>query len=115
MGDVVDEDGREVPLDLEELEVPNLRFWMRDYACAPCRPGLRPRLRREARERMRVIATILRALDPLGATLWGVAVANDETVIPPAPAGQSFALDCPYRGGASGTWINAPKSNPSQS
>ena len=49
------------------------------YLCAECilQGYSLPRIRRESRERIMAMASILRALDPVGAILWGREVAND--------------------------------------
>lgn len=75
-GTVVD-DGEPVFLDLEELERPDIKYWFRDFCCTPCSPEVKPRVRREARERVRVLATILRAVFPGHANSWGLRGDND--------------------------------------
>lgn len=67
---------KEVFLDMEEFEIPSIREWFRDFCCTPCPPEVTPRVRPEARERVRVLATILRATYPVRASLWGVRAAN---------------------------------------
>lgn len=95
-GSVVDEKGKEVWLDLSCFDDPNIRYWFRDTATIPCRPGVSPRLREESRERFRVMATILRAIDPYGAELWGLRPANDETSLRlPTPLAVPRQA-CPY-------------------
>jgi len=79
-GCIVDSEGREVFLDLEVLEVPLIRGWFRDWACTLPRDGAVPRVRIEARERIRVLATILRASFPELAYTWGLCAANDNAV-----------------------------------
>lgn len=75
-GRIVGQDGKEVFLDMEEFERPNIREWFRDFL-KPLRDGARPRVREEARERVRILATVLSAHHPFDAMLWGVHVAND--------------------------------------
>ena len=85
-GCIVDANGREIFLDLEPFEVPFIREWFRDWACKPAKCGVRPRVREESRERIRVLATILRARYPERAMMWGVVAANDNETISPANA-----------------------------
>ena len=80
-GCIVDAKGREVFLDLEPFEVPFIREWFRDWACKPAKHGIRLRVRGESRERIRVLATILRARFPERAMMWGVVPANDNEPI----------------------------------
>lgn len=60
-GCIVDEVGRTVLLDMEVFEVPHIRDWFRDFCCTPCPPNITPYVRGEAKERVRILATILRA------------------------------------------------------
>lgn len=76
-GRIVDQAGREILLDMEEFERPNIRYWFRDFCGRPCPTHVTPRLRREARERVRILATLLRAVFPDKAQFWGVRPAND--------------------------------------
>lgn len=76
-GWISDARGAEVLLDMEEFERPFIREWFRDFCCTPCAPDIKPRIRDVARERVRVLATILRAAHPAKALLWGVRAAND--------------------------------------
>lgn len=80
-GTIIDADGADVLLDMEVFEHPGIRDWLRDFACTPCPADVTPRVRREAWERVRVMATILRAVAPEQAGLWGVRPANDHTPI----------------------------------
>ncbi len=66
----------EVFLNMEEFERPSIREWFRDFAQV-CPPDVTPRVRREARERVRIMATILSAYSPVNAGLWGIQPAND--------------------------------------
>lgn len=75
-GRVVGPDGKEVFLDMEEFERPNIREWFRDFL-KPLKEGARPRVREEARERVRIFTTVVSAHYPFDAMLWGVRVAND--------------------------------------
>ncbi len=76
-GRVIDEFGDEVFLDFEAFETPGTREWFRDWVYR--NPSSYPvrRLRSESFERVRVIATLLRASSPKSAILWGVRPAND--------------------------------------
>lgn len=69
--------GNEVFLDTEALEATSIREWLRDWACTAVPEGVRPRLREESRERIRVLATILATRFPFEASMWGVRAAND--------------------------------------
>ncbi|KCZ93829.1 hypothetical protein [Hyphomonas johnsonii] len=69
-------DGREVLLRLSVFEIPHIREWFRDYIqIVP--NGVETRLRGESKERVRVLATIMRAYYPEEAMMWGVRAAND--------------------------------------
>mgnify|MGYP003633463004 FL=1 len=90
-GCIVDSSGLEILLDLEPLERPHIREWFRDWVCAPLDSGTYPRVRRESRERIRVLATILRACFPDCARMWGVRAANDN--VPPGLTPQDYRND----------------------
>lgn len=82
LGLIVGPDGKEVELDTELFELPNIRDWFDDTCCTmPSENGARY-VRTEARERFRIMATILKARFPHQAVLWGVRAANDND--PPA-------------------------------
>ena len=76
-GHIFDRDGRETQLNTCVLETPNIREWFRDFCCKPCPPHITPYVRGEARERVRVMGTILRAYFPNQAAFWGMRAAND--------------------------------------
>lgn len=76
-GWIADQDGNEVFLDTDEFERPSIREWFRDFCCVPCPDHITPRVRQEARERVRVLATIMKARFPAEAIMWGVRAAND--------------------------------------
>jgi hypothetical protein len=60
-----------------------IRNWLEETFAAPVPAHITPRVRREARERFRIIATILRAAYPRAAIMWGVRPSNDnEPLIP---------------------------------
>jgi hypothetical protein len=60
-GCIVDESGCTVFLDMDVFEIPHIRDWFRDFCCTPCKPQITPYVRFEAKERARVLATIIRA------------------------------------------------------
>ena len=91
-GRIVDARGDEVDLDTDFFDLPNLRYWFRDL-CRELPDHVRPRLRREARARFKVVASILRAYDPLPARLWGKEVANDHDAMAPVLVRRGA---CPY-------------------
>lgn len=76
-GRIFDAEGHEVILNMDVFETPFIREWFRDFACTPCRPGIRPRIRAEAKPRVRVLFTLMRAHFPESAKLWGARPAND--------------------------------------
>jgi len=76
-GWISDGAGREVFLDMQEFERPYIREWFRDFCCKPCPPGVQPRVRSEAVERVRILATILTACFPEKAAFWGLRGDND--------------------------------------
>ena len=76
-GWIIGPDGQEELLDLEQFERPHIREWFRDFCNGVCPPDVTPRVRVEARERVRILATILAARYPVDAMLWGVRPAND--------------------------------------
>ena len=95
-GTVRDGDGAAVDLNLKEFDDPNLRYWFRDTICTPLPAEVTPRVRCEARERFRILATLLKAIDPVAASLWGVRGANDSPAPSrPAPLVRP-AQSCPY-------------------
>lgn len=76
-GWVIGSDGREAFLAMEEFEKPFIREWFRDWVCSlPSNPETQ-RLNGASKERIRILATILRAHFPVEAMLWGKEIAND--------------------------------------
>lgn len=69
--------GKEIYLAMLEFERPNIRDWFRDFCCTPCPEYVVPRVRCEARERVRILATILKAWNKDEAMMWGVRACND--------------------------------------
>ena len=60
----------------EKEEAPHAR-WYQDFCNTPCPPDVTPFVRKEAWERVRIIATLLRATYPVRAATWGEVPAND--------------------------------------
>lgn len=99
--DFIDPYGNVVDLDIEAL-LPSdedidegrgaafearIRNWFSETFCNPVPDEVIPRIRVEARERFRIVATILRAQFPCAAMMWGVRAANDNIgPIPPTSA-----------------------------
>lgn len=77
-GRIVTKNGAEVLLDMECFETSSIREWFRDFVNAPVDADKPSRLRGESKERIRALATILRAHYPVEAMLWTVEVANDD-------------------------------------
>lgn len=76
-GRVIDEIGMPIYLNTEVFEIPHIEHWFRGFCCTPCPPQTRPRVHNEARERVVVLGTVLKMIDPVAAALWGVRAAND--------------------------------------
>ena len=76
-GCIINENGEEVFLDMHVFEMPTIRDWFRDFCCTPVPATITPYVRGEARERARILATILKASYPKDAMMWGVRAAND--------------------------------------
>ena len=80
-----DEYGRLIDLDMSYFEYPDgeekddvaYARWFHDFCNTPCPPGSRTFVRKEARERVRIVATLLRATYPVRAQTWGQIPAND--------------------------------------
>jgi hypothetical protein len=70
-------DGDEHFLDLGVFEDEHIREWFRDYI-QPVPEGVTPRLRGETKERVRALATIMRAHFPVEALMWGLRPDNDQ-------------------------------------
>ncbi|MEL7521588.1 MAG: hypothetical protein AAGJ80_08225 [Cyanobacteria bacterium J06553_1] len=70
-------DGREVFLNMRVFEFEHARLWFRQFCCTPTRDHIKPYVRREARPRAKIVATILRASFPDAAAMWGKRAAND--------------------------------------
>lgn len=75
---IVDEEGNPVDLDFEALEEEDgdevrnrIEDWLKDWLKRPER-HFTPRLRVEARERVRLVATLLRAIFPKESVVWGM-------------------------------------------
>jgi hypothetical protein len=76
------ERGLETFLDTQELEIDHFREWARDFF-RHVPPHVKPHVRPEAWERVRVVATILRARFPEAAASWGLRASNDREAPPP--------------------------------
>lgn len=96
-GLIVDAADAAVTLDLAVFDTASIRYWFRDFVERETPAHIRPRLRTEARERVRVLATLLRATHPRAAALWGVRAANDNA---DNIGGAAAEPSCPYRGRA---------------
>ena len=79
-GCIINENGEEVFLDMHVFEVPSIRDWFRDFCCTPVPATITPYVRGEARERARILATILKASYFQEAMMWGVSAANDNVL-----------------------------------
>ena len=75
-GVILGSDGSEAYLDMDVFERENIHLWFREFCCRPCPEFVAPRVRAEARERVRILASVLRASYPIEARYWGC-VAND--------------------------------------
>ena len=61
-----------------------MRNWFEETFATPVPESVTPHVRIEAKERFRIVATILRARFPAQAAMWGVRAANDNFApIPP--------------------------------
>ena len=67
---LVDEHGTPVWIDFDEIERDHIDLWFRDWCKVP-EDQVRPRVRAESRERIRLVATLLRAIFPKESTVWG--------------------------------------------
>ena len=70
-------DGSEIFLNMRVFEFEHARLWFRQFCCTPTRDHIKPYVRREARGRAKIVATILRASFPDAAMMWGKRAAND--------------------------------------
>lgn len=64
-------------LDLDAFEEDDYRQWFRDFCSPVSDSNAHPYITVLTWERARVLATILRALDPAGTAMWGIRAAND--------------------------------------
>lgn len=69
--------GEEVFLDLSVLEGPSVPYWVRDFLFTTREPGLKERIKLLTRPRIAVIASILRAVDPVAASPWEMTSTSD--------------------------------------
>ena len=70
-------DGKEAHLNMHIFEIESHRAWFRDFCCRPTKDHIKLYVRREARGRAKILATILRASFPDAAVMWGKRAAND--------------------------------------
>lgn len=61
-----------------------IRNWFEETFATPVPESVVPHVRVEARERFRIVASILRARFPFEGMMWGVRPANDNMLIPSA-------------------------------
>ena len=67
----VEAEGNRAEIDLELLERDGIEWWFKDWCKRPL-PNVTPRVRVEARERARVVITLLRLIFPKESVVWGV-------------------------------------------
>lgn len=86
IGTIIDAQREEVMLDLDrhfddDDAVSRRRIinWFSEVCCSGCATTVKPRVRREARERFRILATLLRATHPKQSMMWGRRPANDNS------------------------------------
>ena len=77
-GRFVSRSGPEVFLTMRPFDKFAHRYWFREF-CSPVPESVVPRVRREARGRVIVFGSILKAYFPVKAALWGVRPANMNT------------------------------------
>ncbi|MCB1680972.1 MAG: hypothetical protein H6858_04105 [Rhodospirillales bacterium] len=75
-GCIVDEAGRTVFLNMDVFEIPHIRDWFRDFCCTPCPTHITPYVRGEAKERVRILATILQPTLTLNVSFQRLGVFN---------------------------------------
>jgi len=79
-GRIITLDGPEYYLHMDVFETPSIRDWFRGFCCTPCPSDLTPYIHGNTRERVRVLATILKAHHPKAAMMWDVRPANDNAL-----------------------------------
>ena len=67
---LVDGEGNPVEIDYDEIERDHIDLWFRDWAQRP-EAHINPRVREESRERVRLVATMLRVIFPKESSVWG--------------------------------------------
>lgn len=95
-GIITDAHGDEIALDTCVFDHASVRYWFRDM-CRPLDADTSPRVRHESRERLKVTASILRAIHPVPASLWGKTIANDERPAPCLPDYRHVRAACPVQ------------------
>jgi len=93
-GIIVDAAGCEIELDTEVFALPSIKYWFREFIGKEPLPLMATHVRREAQERVIVMASILRAWEPVKASLWGKEIANDHRPMP-LPANNNQQGYCP--------------------
>ena len=93
-GSIVDCSGQPVELDTETLAGASIKYWFREFIGREPVPVTVSHIRREARERVIVMASILKAHQPVRASLWGKVIANDYVAVP-LPANSNRDTCCP--------------------
>ncbi len=84
-GTIVNEHGRRIDLDMEVFEIDSIREWFRDFV-RPMPAFTTPRIRGESRERLRILATILRTTFPREFTALLAQIRSNEARHPPYAA-----------------------------
>ncbi len=77
LGSIVDGAWQEKFLDMNVFEVAYIEDWFKVWCNTKCPTHVKPSVHPKARERVRVLATILRASFPETAQNWGYSGAND--------------------------------------
>lgn len=95
-GQIVDRHGHVVLLDTGVFDAPHIRTWFRDFACTARGDHVVSRVRPESVGRIIVMASILRALDPVRASLWGKVIANHDAPSLALANRSTAERDCPY-------------------
>lgn len=77
LGIIVDGAWQEQFLDMEVFEIAYIEDWFKVWCNTKCPAHVKPSIHPRARERVRALATILRASFPKAAQNWGYGEAND--------------------------------------
>ena len=76
------------------FETPSIKYWFRDFIGKDPQPITFHHLRAESRPRAIILATVLRAWNPVRASLWGKVIANDHLPLP-SPLNDNNGEYCP--------------------